>query len=570
MAKASTEQKNTQVQTSSSSWGEVLSRFNSIMGQFADMTGEGIYAAFGRAWANMPSVQNSRVKAISPLPCDYTKVELGDFLRTPQNNELPLQEIAEGLRWTNYSWYKRIKSYADMLQFHSIVLPQDVAGEEINSDSFRREYRLVYKLLQALSPKQNGRKIATQSETQGKVYYVPRFDVDRSHNSVNYFFLQELPKQWCTIIGKNSVSDWTISFNLMYFMQLGTDPSQFGDLFLPYMDDFAAWQKNQKPIKGKFIYASRNNARMETQVKAWQQNGKWFYYVSLPIDRVWTFDIDPSTAIVASPFAGLMQTDAQQAEYEAAQLSLILNPLIKIFTGEIPYNDRDNATQEDSYKLSDGGLNYFIYLFENLMRRNNTDGVGFYGAPFQNIKSHDFPESANANSVSNSFLQYSGNKAGLNALVPITDRPTQGMAEVSAKLESQFAQNVYRTFDKMINYILDTLNLRYEWRVQFWGDVYSDDIVRSNALKLIDKGDLWGWILLSSLDDISIFEHVSANRLVKAAGLTESLEIPPTAYTQSGNSQSKSDTGGAPVKDESKKNDTKIEKETQGTTEDGE
>ncbi len=569
MAKANTQKKNTQEATPQSSWGAAIARFNSIMGQFAGMPYDTAYGIFSRAWANMAPLQNSRIKSISPLPCDYTKADLGEFLRHPQDSEYPLQQVAEGLRWSTYSFQKLVKSYADMLEFHSIVLPHATA-EEIESDAFMREARLVDKLIKRASLKDEGRKIAMQAGTQGKVFYVPRYSIDKSHNAVNYFFMQELPKQWCMIIGKNSVSEWTVSFNLMYFMQVGTDFRQFGDLFMPYMDDFAAWQKDKKAFRGKFVYMTRNNAREESEVKAWMQDGKWCYWVSLPIERVWTFEIDPSTAIVASPFSGLMQTFAQQADYEAAQISLILNPLIKIFTGEIPYNDRDNATKEDSYKLSPGGRDMFVAIFDELMRRNNTAGVGFYGAPFENIKSHDFQESANANDISKSFLVYGMSKSGLQSLIPVTDRPTQGMAEISAKLESQYDQAIYRTFERMLAFILnEELSLRWEWQVTLWGDVYSDDAARAHALKLIDKGDLWGWIVLCSIDGISIFDRVCANQIVKASKFMETLEVPQTAYTQSGNSQPKSDTGGAPVKDESDRADTKIEKETQGETEDG-
>ena len=570
MAKVSTAKSNTQKGTSQSSWGAVIARWNSLTGQLAGMPFDTAYGIFSRAWANMAPLQNARVKAISPLPCDYTKYDLGEFLRHTQDSEYPLQQVAEGLRWSTYSFQKLIKSYADMLEFHSIVLPHATA-EEIESDAFMREVRLVDKLIKKASLKAEGRKIAMQAGTQGKVFYVPRYSVDKSHNAVNYFFMQELPKQWCMIIGKNSVSEWTVSFNLMYFMQIGTDFRQFGDLFEPYMTDFATWQKDKKAFRGKFVYMTRNNAREESEVKAWMQDGRWFYYVSLPIERVWTFEIDPSTAIVASPFSGLMQTFAQQADYEAAQISLILNPLIKIFTGEIPYNDRENATKEDSYKMSNGGRDMFVAIFDELMRRNNTAGVGFYGAPFENIKSHDFQESANANDISKSFLVYGMSKSGLQSLIPVTDRPTQGMAEISAKLESQYDQAIYRTFERMLAFILnEELSLRWEWQVTLWGDVYSDDAARAHALKLIDKGDLWGWIVLCSIDGISIFDRVCANRIVKSSGFMKTLEVPKTAYTQSGNSQPKSDTGGAPTKTEQQKQEYQEEKQTQGATEDGE
>ncbi len=569
MAQTNTQKKDmNQAESPQTSWGAVIARFNNIYGQFAELPYESIFRAFGRAWANMPSVQNSRIKALNPLPCDYTKEELNDFLTNPQNSEFELQQIAEGLRWSNYSFQKLAKSYADVLEYHSIVLPQYVTDEEFDSDAFMREYRLVEKFVKCMSLKAIGQQVTMQSLLQGKVFYALRYSVDKSHNTVNYFALQELPKQWCTIIGKNSISKWTVSFNLMYFMQPGTDFRQFGDLFEPYMQVFDSWYADPKPIEGRFVYMSDRSEAWN--IKAYQQNGRWFYYVSLPIDRVWTFEIDPSTGIVASPLSGLMQTFAQQSDYEAAQLSVVLNPLIKIFTGEIPYKKNDNATVMDAYEMSNDGRDMFVAIFDMLMRRTNTAGVGLYAAPFENIKSHDFQAASNANEISRSYLSYGMAKSGAQGIIPIDDRPTEEAVKASEKLEPKYAQEVYRTFERMLTYVINKqLGLKWEWRFNVFGDIFSDEVVRTYALKLIDKGDLYGWIILSALDGISIMDRVCANKFVKSTKFMETLQIPPTAYTQSGKAQPKSDTGGAPTKTESDRIESKIEKQTQGATEDG-
>lgn len=574
-AKQNKQKENTS-QVKTSSWEAVLQRFNSIMGQYAGLPIGNLYGAFSRAidgyWANAPQINNTRVKSINPLPADVSKEELGLFLQNPQSNELGLQSVSEGLKWTNYSWFKTLKSYSDMLAFHSYAIPQYITADELASDSFKREYKLVDKLIKASQLKATGHKIAGQALSQGKVFYVPRYTVDKSHNTVNTFFMQELPKAWTTIIGLNNISTYTVSFNLMYFMQAGTDYRQFGDLFEPYMKDFSDWleadARKAFKGKGKYVYASRNNAdSFEYDIKAWAQNGRWFYYVSLPIDRVWTFEIDDSTAIVASPFSGLMQTYAQQSDYEAAQLSLIMNPLIKIFTGEVPYYKANEAKEDNGYRMTHEAMEYFMYVWQMLMQANNTGGTAMYLAPVENIKSHDYAESANANQISQSFLNYGVSKSGLSSLVAVTPDPHQGFQEYSAKLESKFAQCVYHSFKKMLDYIIGTLNLQYDFKIHIFGDIYTDDTVRANCLKQIDKGDLSAYFILAALDDESILDKVTMCRVVKSSGLTELLEPPQTSYTQSNKSQPKSDTGGAPTKDQTQVEETKIEKQVEVTEE---
>lgn len=549
------------VEQKQSSYSEILKRFNSLANSYSSLPMDSVYSAFSRAmggyWANSQPIQNQRVKAINPLPCDYSKADLGYFLQNPQNSELELQQIAEGLKWSVYSFFKLQKSYSDMLTFKHYAIPQYVDKEDIKSEQFKREYRLVDKILKAINIPQEGHKLVGQAITQGKVFYVPRYSIDKSHNKVNYFLLQQLPTGggYTKIIGLNNISKYTISFNLMYFLQLGTDYRQFGDLFEPFMQDFLNWQTEKTPIKGrkKYVYASRNNAEFESDIKAWQQNGSWFYYVTLPVDRVWTFEIDDTTPIVASPLSGLFQTFAQQADYEAAQLSLILNPLIKIFTGEIPYNNTSNATQEDSYKLSIGGRAMFEAFWQQAMNASNTAGTTFFTAPVENIKAWDYGEAAGANDVSKKFLEYGMAKSGVQSLIPITDRPTEEAIKAAEKLEPKFAQNIYRCFETMLNYIIESLNLQFDYRVQIFGDVYSDTQTRADALKQIDKGDITGWAMLAALDDMSLLDKVALSEVVKDSKLLDLLQPPQLAYTQSGKSQPKSDTGGSPTKTEQQK-----------------
>ena len=98
-------------------------------------------------------------------------------------------------------------------------------------------------------------------------------------------------------------------------------------------------------------------------------------------------------------------------------------------------------------------------------------------------------------------------------------------------------------------------------------DIYSYELTRSNALKQLDKGDIASWFILCALDNISLLDKVIMSKLVKSSGLLE-LQIPPqTAYTQSSKSQQKSDTGGAPSKDKTQVEETKIEKQVEVTEE---
>ena len=71
--------------------------------------------------------------------------------------------------------------------------------------------------------------------------------------------------------------------------------------------------------------------------------------------------------------SGLMQSFTQQADFEAAQLSIVVNPLVKIFTGEIPYRSQnDGASEEDAFSLSLDSRKLFEIYWNMLMANSNT------------------------------------------------------------------------------------------------------------------------------------------------------------------------------------------------------
>lgn len=543
------------------SYTQISQQFNNLVSQFGgSLTSSDFLGAFmraGQGLANMPQIQNRRIKNISSLPADYTKEDIGQFLRNPYISETPLRQTSEILKWTSYPYYKITKTYQDIPTYRYMISPLYLEEENAKKGDFWREANLLDKFMKVLRPDICAHKIAGQAITSGKVFYILRKSIDKSHNKVNYAFMQQLPEDYCTIIGYNSISGYTISFDMMYFLQPGTDYRQFGDLFLPYMKDFEYMftEPENRKISPKTVYSSKcgkqlsyypENIRGENigNPKTFMQNGRYMYYVSLPVDKVWTFEIDDTTAAVASPLSGLMLTYSQQSDYEQAQLSLILNPLIKIFTGEIPYRD-DGASTEDTFQLSVGLRMMFEEYFNELMSQTNTGGVSLYSAPFQNIKSHDFPESANANEISESFVRYGIEKAGLSSIIPATSDPKAGLANLSAKLESRFTVCIYSQMERMLNFVIEAMGLNYYWNFRMFSDIYSEEETRANLEKAIARGDLSAYFKLAALDGESVLDKISEIRMIKALNINELLEVPPNANTQT---DKKNSDGGRPEK----------------------
>lgn len=540
----------------------VIARLNELNAKYAEgMSNSAFFSAFSRAnfrMENQPSIQNSRIKAISSLPVDYDKDQIAEFLRQAYMHEKELRETAECLRWTNYPFFKINKTEQDIPTDRYYFKPKYTLGEEAKTKDFQREAVLLDKLNKEICPERVLHKIRGEALLQGKTIYATRYSVDKAHNSVNFAFLNALPIDWCTIIGRNNVSGWTVSFNMMYFMTPGATVEQYGDLFLPYMDGFNAMfrEKETERPHGEYVYSSYR-VNMKSKVKrgggnvsfypdnvdpdspgnprVFQQNGTWAYYVSLPIDRVWVFEIDDTTPAIIPPLAGMFLTYAQQADFEEIQKTLYTNPLVKIFTGEIPYFNDEGTRAEDTYKLSPGGRMLFEYLFEELMSKNNTAGTAFYMAPVENIKSHDYQESANANDISTTFNQYAGSKVGLAALIPVDKDIKAAQVEAAMKIESRYATAVfYPQFERMMNWIYRSLRLKYEWEFKILGTIFTEEKIRKDAEAEFARGDMSALFVIAALDGMSWLDKIAMLKTMDASGIMDLFRIPETAYTQSG------------------------------------
>lgn len=539
-----------------SSYSDIFKRFKKLSAQYGGMPVSGMINAFTRAtggqyYRNNPYIQNRRVQAISSLPADFTKNKVAEMLTSPLANEQPLRQVEHALEYTAYPLFHTRKMYQDLLTYHNYIAPEFTDKDSAKNDEFWREWKLLEKLRRKLDPRVTAHRIAGQAIQEGKVFYYPRLSVDKPHNKVNYAFMQQLPSDWTKIVGFNSVSKYTVAFNLFYFLRPGCFPEQFGDLFMPYMDTFS--QVVNKPPKGvgtKYIYAEKNAVDMnrlkqfagdgplDGNPDVYYQNGQWFYWVTLPVDSVFTFEIDDANTAAVSPLTGLFLSLLQIAQYEQIQLELVQNPLISLFTGEIPYREKtDVKPVDDDYRLSNAGRMMFEELWYQMLENSNTSGIGWFTAPVENIKMHQLAEAPSATKISSAGYGYTMAKAGLSALIPTSDEPRAGVANISLQIESRFAEQIYRGFERMMQSIFEGLNLKYSWRFEMFGSISDDAETLKAAKEGMTLGILPQTILYLAMHNMSVLDDLSISRTISESGVLDLRRPLQSTYTGAGNTK---------------------------------
>lgn len=538
------------------SYGEYFGALRNLAGQYGDMPIDNIFNAWARAaTATNPFLQNQRVKRVNTMPGNYGKNDIVEMLKTPDNSEKSLRQVAHGLEWTAYPYRKIRTTYQAIATYHYYHYPAYADGK---NDDLWREGRLLDKFNHAMRPDRWARQIVGQVVQDGKVAYTPRFEVDKAHNQVGYAFMQQIPSDWWKIVGFNSESKYTVMFDMMYFLQPGADWRQFGDLFVPYLDDFASVLvpgSGVFPAKGngkKFVYASKNCVRgadgrtwsvdfdaferlsidgdgnrrdVEGNPRLYNQNGVWAYWVTLPVDKAWVFEFDDTTRVVASPLSGLFLAFDQLSALEDVQMAILQNPLVQICLGEIPYWNEKQVNTSDQYKLSPTGRDFFTAMWYQMTQMANTGGIGFFLAPAENLHMESLQEAPNATNITTSGYAYAVQKSGMSGLIPINSDPRAGAVNLSATLEENAIFPVYRQIEAMMESMYRQIGTRYEWRFTMFGGFLSDKEDTDTAKAGMASGMLSETVRYLALRGLSVWDDMSISEMVKESGVLD-LRIP--------------------------------------------
>ena len=523
-------------QNNSDSWAELAKSIKRLNGQYGSLGMGAIFSAWTAAGGigllnSWPQIQNARVKGVNTRAADFSKDEISKMVQAPGSNERDLRAVSAALDASAMPYAVILDTYQDMMTYNWYVYPTDTLSK-VDFETMRREYILAQKLADKMNPSAEARKINGQCAKYGKVFYTPRYDVDKSHNAVKYAFLQQLPTDWCMITGyNNGPGKYTVAFNLMYFCTPGTDPRQYGDLFLPYLDAFSDVVESRE----RYVYSSTevkyginaekfraNDTANTVGNPQWYQVGTVnYYWVNLPADRVIVFERNDRTADVVPETTGMMVSMVQVPAYEAAQLEIILNPLTSIMTGEIPLYETQSVPGADPMAISPAQRELFEAFWYQMLSANNTSGIGLFTGPFKNMKLQTITDTVSSTKIAEQSYSDQVQKAGLSAVIPTSDDPKVGVAELSAKIHARAAMPIYWTFERMMNAIFESLNFKSTMRFHMFGDVFSNAAEMDNVRKDMTLGLMPATLKYNALLGHSILDDLAISEFVTKSGIMD-------------------------------------------------
>lgn len=521
---------------SADTWAELAKGIKRLNGQYGSLGMGSIFSAWTAAGGinlltQWPQIQNARIKGVNTKAADFNKDQIAKMVQAPGSNERELRAVSASLDGSAMTYSIILDTYQNIPTYDWYVYPSETLSK-VSYEQMRRDYILTQKLADKMNPSATARRINGQCAKYGKVFYTPRYDVDKSHNAVKYAFLQQLPTDWCMIVGHNNgPGKYTVAFDLMYFMQPGTDPRQFGDLFLPYMEAFSEVVESRE----KYIYTSKQerygiNAEKfrENETAKTIGNPMWYqvgvtnyYWVNLPADKVIVFERNDRTVDVVPETSGMMVSMVQVPAYEAAQLEIILNPLTSIMTGELPTYDTSGVPGADPIAISPAQRELFETFWYQMLSANNTSGIGLYLAPAKNLKLQTITDTVSSTSIAEHAYSDQVQKAGLAAVIPTSDDPKVGVAELSAKVNAQAVLPIYWSFERMMNAIFEDLNLKTTMRFHMFGDVFSRDREMEQARKDMTLGLMEATLKYNAMMGHSILDDLAISEFVTKSGIMD-------------------------------------------------
>ena len=280
---------------------------------------------------------------------------------------------------------------------------------------------------------------------------------------------------------------------------------------------------------GVIIEDSKGNLRFSPQALALAQgegkltydgtfensNNNYLYWVQLPQTLAWTFSQDESHVNAFPDTIGLFMDLSELDGYRWIQSSILSNVVSSILTAEVPYIKDAQAGSDASVFSPDS-----IIGFENLFKQNVSNMVLPFFAPFENYKLFTIENQPENLNIIYSRLRDLVATSGTSSLLGITEKPTVAMTVAAKQLAAAHCDYLTRQFENFLNYAVNNeFNLKYDWKITLWGDIYHwrDDV--KIAKELLSGGVKSVLPKILSAEDMSLEDCICTSDYIDSLGI---------------------------------------------------
>ena len=533
---------------------EITKKWSTTFNKMVEISGGNVGNSVITKWNKLnPFLQNERIKRIYTQARTYKKQDISTFLADPANHE----EALRGLGWANSSsqqiYYNILRKSADIPLYHWYVIPPELKKEsDYTSDNFVAEDQLVDSWLKLFNIPNTFKTIALEVKREGKSSYLLRnkFIGEGKNRKPGFCTLQKMPTDWVKITGKSQLG-FTISFDMLYFLNIANSPEDFGEFFIEAWNDMVNKEviiNNKDNVKElnldkamnyEFSYKGQTYKTSIESMKKGRTN-TYLFWIRLPFDICYTFGSDNSHSWVAPDTMGLMLKLQELTDYGQLAGLIASTPLTAVLTGEIETIPNPRAGKNESV-YSPEVLQGYMTQFNQATSTN----VEAWLWPAKNIKLQQLASDVNSSDIISTATENFIESAGEGGLTITDTKPNVAQVTVAKLLAASQQNYVTLQFEYVMNFILQhKLGFNYHWQVSIWGDIFTDENHKKYLKEVVASGNMALFPKLMSAEGISMRDTKAITMYMKQLGVYKEF----TTYTQIKNSQ---------LKEEASNNDNK-------------
>ena len=486
-----------------------------------------------------PFLQNQRIKNLYTQAKAYGKADISEFLANPGNNERPLRSLS----WANSSsqqiYYNILRRSCDIPLYNWYVIPDLLESDsDYNGEVFQNEDKLVQEWLETFDVQNTFKTIALEVKREGKSSYLLRNKISGAGKSktVDFCTLQKMPTDWIKITGKGSLG-YTISFNMMYFLNIANSPSFFGEFIEAAWNDMIyngivtlpeGSQKYEfhpeevikvnedKTIKEyTFSYEGitvKPIIESITEGIGRGRNQRYMFWLQMPYDICYTFGSDNSHPWMAPDTMGLMLKMQELTDYCQLAGLIASTPLTAVLTGEIEPIANPRAGKNESIFTPE-----VIQGMQDKFNAITSTNVEAFLWPAKNIKLQQLSADVNSSDIISTATSNFLESAGEGGLTIATEKPN--VAQITAAKLLAASQQDYVTiqFQKVMNFILQhKIGLKLRWKIKIWANIFTIENEKKYLKEIVANGNIALLPKLMSAEGISIRDTKALTSYVKS------------------------------------------------------
>lgn len=408
---------------------------------------------------------------------------------------------------------KRTASYLGNLPAfdYTFVCTNAYDEKDYKSEEYKEDLKAVKQFLAHFNPQ--AQFISVHRRTLKTDAYFGVFRTDYEN-----FSFQELPYDYCKIVGRNPDWGYIFDFDMEWFLHQGLSINQYPSAFK------RLWRN---AFGGNVDITDYNPANPLKN-----RNGSfslWAQTSPLPSEGNFVCFKFNSDIFATIPFLTTLFGDAANKDLvRALQNDAYIIASQKILIGLIPLlKEQKSGAVRDAVAISPKTMGAFL----GLLKQGLSNAVKISGVPFSDVKDISF-----SLPTTNMYDQYNASEASnagaTSRFVYTSDKLSAAEVKYNALIDQMISEQVYPQYSVWLSTMINGLTKKYKFAFTFVGTRFDREERLNQAEKLANRGIFIDQLYASAIGK-NKFELEALMLMSKHSSFYDLLRLPPNANTKS-------------------------------------